>query len=123
MHEISPQVAQQEIEHSKVSLRHGKTVEEIGHRWQNNDPTEQELGQHLVEHGKNIQKYAQESLNKAQELAENFSNQVYAEVLQAHIDATQIYIESVTEFQKGLEDHLEQQKKYLKQNSGVAESS
>ncbi|OUL20910.1 hypothetical protein BV372_32325 [Nostoc sp. T09] len=109
MHEISPDVAQEEVKHAEIALRHGKTVEEIGHRLQNSDPTEQEHGQRLVEHGKNIQKHAQESLDKAQELAEDGSRETFTEAIQAHIDATQSYIESVTEFQKGLQAHLGQQ--------------
>lgn len=123
MHEISPEAGQQAIEHSKISLKHGKTVEEIGYRLQNSDPTEQELGQHLVEQGKNIQKHAQEFLDKAQELTEDGSTEVFTETVQAHIDANQSYIESVSEFQKGLEDHLHQQKNYLNQDSDIAESS
>ncbi|MFN6565130.1 MAG: hypothetical protein RMY28_035760 [Nostoc sp. ChiSLP01] len=117
MHKISPQAGQQAIEHSKTSLRHGKIVEEIGHRLENSDPSEQEHGQFLIEHGKNIQQYAQESLDKAQRLTEDGSTEVFTEVLQAHIDATQNYIESVSEFQKGLEAHLHQQKNYSREQA------
>jgi exonuclease VII large subunit len=108
MHEISQQNVELAQHHAKDVLKHGKSIEELGKRLQNHDETDKKIGQQIEAHGKNIQKHGQESLEKAQKLAEDNSTNTFTQSVEAHINASQIHIEAVKEFQK---THLSQEKK------------
>lgn len=110
MHEISPESVQAAQEHAKQSLEDGKSVEKVGKHLQNNDLITPEIGQHIEAAGKTIQKQSQESLEKAQELTENNSTEVFSESVQSHIDAIETHIEAVKEFQKGLQQRIDSRK-------------
>ena len=108
MHQISQQTAEAAQKHALQSIEHGKSVEEIGNRLQNNDQIAPEIGESIEASGKTIQKKSQESLKKAQELAENGSTKVFGESVQAHVDAIESHIEANNEFLLGMQTHLHQ---------------
>lgn len=102
MHQISQQTVQIAQKHALQSLKHGKTIEEVGKRVQNNSPVEPKVGQSIEEGGEGMLKNAQEFLNKTQKLASKRSTKAFTESVQAHINTTQSHIAAVKEFQKGL---------------------
>ncbi|OKH48547.1 hypothetical protein NIES2101_22255 [Calothrix sp. HK-06] len=112
MHKVSEQTVQITQKHALQSLEHGKLVEEVGKRLQNDSQIEPKVGQSIEASGKTIQENAQEFLEKSQELASDASTQVFVESVQAHINANQSHIAAVKEFQKGLQAPYNEVKKY-----------
>ena len=110
MHQISQQTAEAAQKHALQSKEHGKSVEEVGKRLLEDDLMEPVIGQSIEASGRTIQKKSQQSLDLAQELAENGSTEVFAESIQAHVEATENHIEATREFQRGLQAHLDLKK-------------
>ncbi|BDA70996.1 hypothetical protein CAL7716_051620 [Calothrix sp. PCC 7716] len=100
MHKVSEQRIQAAQKHALQSLEHGKSVEEVGKRLQNDSQIEPEVVQSIEASGKTIQENAQEFVEKSQELASDASTEVFVETVQAHINANQSHIAAVKEFQK-----------------------
>jgi hypothetical protein len=112
MHKVSEQTIQAAQKHALQSLEHGKSVEEVGKRLQNDSQMEPEVSQSIEASGKTIQENAQEFVEKSQELASDGSTEVFIESVQAHVDITQSHIAAVKEFQKGLQAPLNEAKNY-----------
>ena len=73
-----------------------------------NEQIESEIGKSIEAHGKTIQKKSLESLDLAQELAQNGSTELFAESVQAHIEAIKSHVEATKEFQHRLQAHVDQ---------------
>jgi hypothetical protein len=109
-HKISGETIQLAKEHAEESQRHGKTIEEMGKKLRENGHPDLEAAQQVEDSGKAVQKHAQGSLQKIENLQGSQSTEDYIQISQKHIEEAQAHITATKAYREILAQRLQESK-------------
>jgi hypothetical protein len=109
-HKVSEEAIRLAEEHSEESQRHGRSIEALGKKLQENEDFDLEAARQIEASGKAAQQHAQRTLQDVDKLRASQSTEDYIKISQNHIEEAQSHIEATKAYGKILAQRIQESK-------------